>query len=164
VTVPGGRAAPGTPGRPRHGWHAWHGAPAPVRRLALGTAAVLGYGTAVHLLQLAAGGTDVHPGLSGWLRGYFVALTLLDPLASALLLRRRRSGVLLAVAVLVTDAAANAWANHGLDPATGVTPGRLGQGVITLLALVLLAAAPALWRWADPHPPVASADGDRPAR
>ena len=44
------------------------------------------------------------------------------------------------------DAAANGWVHHVLYPATGVTAGRVGQGVITLLAPLLVATTPALWR------------------
>ena len=111
---------------------------------------VLLYGTAVHVVQLAAAGGTPYPGMPGWLRAYFLSLTLLDPLTAGLLLLRRRSGVVLAVAVLVSDAAANGWANYALDPASGVTPGRVGQAVITLLALALLAVTPLLWRAVPP--------------
>ncbi len=111
------------------------------------------YGTAVHVVQLAAAGGAPYPGMPGWLRAYFVSLTLLDLLTAGLLLLRRRSGVVLAVAVLVSDAAANGWANYALDPASGVTPGRVGQAVITLLALALLAVTPLLWRATAPLSP-----------
>ncbi|WP_245692003.1 hypothetical protein [Geodermatophilus telluris] len=112
--------------------------------------AVLAYGTAVHVVQLVLGGDDPYPGLPGWLSGYFVSLTLLDPLAGVLLWLRRRSGVVLTVGVLVSDAAANAWADYALDPAAGVTVGRVGQAVVTVLALAAVAAAPLLWRAASP--------------
>jgi len=72
-------------------------------------------------------------------------LTVLDPLAALLLARARRSGVVLAVAVLVTDAAANGWANGVLDPAPGMTAGRIGTVVISALALGLLVLAGRLW-------------------
>lgn len=132
----------------------WHDAPAPARRAVLGLVLVLAYGTWVHLVHLATSGGDPYPTprgwlpLPGWLRVYFVALTALDPLAAALLALRRRSGVVLAVVVLVTDAVANGYANYALDPAVGITPGRVGQAVITVLALAALALAPSLWRHA----------------
>ncbi|MGQ7296413.1 hypothetical protein [Quadrisphaera sp. KR29] len=50
---------------------------------------------------------------------YFVSLTVLDPLAALLLARRQRTGVVLAVVVLVTDAVANALANYAFDPLRG---------------------------------------------
>ena len=128
----------------------WDGAPRPARVAAAATVVVLAYGTVVHVVHLATSGGDPYPDLPGWLRVYFVALTLLDPLAAWLLLRRRRGGVVLAVAVLVSDAAANGWVHHVLYPATGVTAGRVGQGVITLLALLLVAATPALCRATAP--------------
>lgn len=128
----------------------WDGAPRSARAAAATAVLVLLYGTAVHVVQLAAAGGDPYPELPGWLRTYFVSLTLLDPLAAWLLLQRRRGGIVLAVAVLVSDAAANGWAGYALDPASGVTAGRVGQAVVTLLALALLAATPALWRAVPP--------------
>lgn len=129
---------------------AWAGAPRSVRAVVLGYVLLLAFGTVVHVVQLAVGGLDPYPGLPAWLRLYFVSLTLADPLAAVLLWQRRRSGVVLAVAVFVTDAAANGWANYALDPTGGVTVGRVGQAVIAVLAVVLLVLAPRLWRHADP--------------
>jgi hypothetical protein len=127
----------------------WAGAPADVRALVGGAVLVLAYGTAVHVVQLVGSGFDPYPELPGWLRGYFVALTVLDPLAAVLLAGGRRSGVVLVVAVLVTDALANGWANYGLDPAAGITPGRVGQAVISVLALVAVLTSRRLWRYAE---------------
>ncbi len=64
-----------------------------------------------------------------------------------LLLQRRRAGLILGCAVLLTDAGANAYANYVLDVRPGITAGRVGQAVITFLTLVLCAAAPRLWPW-----------------
>ncbi len=133
-----------TPGALRR----WDDAPSTARRAALVLSAVLGCGTAVHLVQLALSGGTPYPGLPAWLRVYLVGLTLADPLAAVLLLRRARSGVALAVVVLVTDAAANGYAHYVLDPAAGLTVGRVGHGVITLVAAVAVIAAPSLWRHA----------------
>ena len=121
-----------------------------MRAAAVATVLVLAYGTVVHVVQLALAGGDPYPDLPGWLRGYCVSLTVLDPLAALLVARRRRSGVALAVAVLVSDAAANGWANHVVDPADGLTAGRVGHAVITVLAVGLLMAAPGLWRATAP--------------
>ena len=107
---------------------------------------VLTYGTGVHLVQLMASGLDPYPELPGSLRTYFVALTVLDPLAAVLLARHTRTGVTLAVTVLVTDAAANGWANYALDPVAGVTTGRITHAVITVLAIGACTAGPYLWR------------------
>ena len=113
--------------------------------------AVFSYGTVVHAAQLATRGWDPYPTLPGWLAAYFVSLTVFDPLAAAFLWLRRREGLALGCAVLVTDAAANGYANYVLDSSPGVTAGRIGQAVITALAITLLAASPRLWPWL--HPP-----------
>lgn len=124
-----------------------HGAPLAARAVLNATVAVFCYGTIVHLAQLIGSGFDPYPLAPGWLAAYFVSLTLLDPLAAVLLLQRRRAGLILGCAVLLTDAGANAYANYVLDPRPGITAGRVGQAVITLLALALCAAAPRLWPW-----------------
>ncbi|MGY1842749.1 hypothetical protein [Modestobacter sp. SYSU DS0875] len=125
---------------------AWSGAPRGVRAGAVAGAVLLVFGTVVHVVHLIAAGTAVHAGQPGWLRLYFVSLTVLDPLAAVLLWRARRGGLVLAVAVLVTDAAANGWANYALDPTGGVTVGRVGQALITVIAVAALAWAPVAWR------------------
>lgn len=66
-------------------------------------------------------------------------LAVLDALAAVFLLLRRRAGLVLGCAVLVTDAAANGYANCAIDASAGQTGGRVGHAVITLLALVLRA-------------------------
>ena len=50
-----------------------------------GLAAVLAYGGVVHVVQLATGGWPPYAWAPPWLAAYFTALTLLDPLAAALL-------------------------------------------------------------------------------
>lgn len=107
---------------------------------------MLTYGTVVHLLQLVTSGFNPYPALPDWLRAYFTALTVLDPLAVVLLARRRRSGVVLAATVLVSDAVANGWANYALDDSVGVTTGRVGDAVTTVLADALVIAQPRLLR------------------
>lgn len=126
----------------------WQGAPRAVRTTALAVVVVLVYGTAVHVGELVASGFNPYPDLPSWLRVYFIALTGLDPLAAMLLARRRRSGVVLTVVVLVSDAAANGFANYVLDRTVGVTAGRVGHTVVTMLAIGVCAAAPQLWRTA----------------
>jgi hypothetical protein len=121
-----------------------------VRRAVLAASAVFAYGTVVHVVQLVVGGGDPYPSLPPWLATYFISLTLLDPLAAVLLQLRRRAGLLLGCAVLVTDAAANGYANHVIDASAGVTAGRVGHAVITLLALALLSVTPRLWPWLQP--------------
>jgi len=101
-------------------------------------------------VHLVSSGFDPYPEAPPWLRTYFVALTVVDLLAAVLLARRTRGGVVLAVAVLVSDAAANGWANYVLDPASGVTVGRVGQAGITVLAVAVCATTPRLWRATAP--------------
>jgi hypothetical protein len=130
----------------------WRGAPQFIRVIVAVVVLLLAYGTVVHVVQLVSSGFDPYPGLPGWLRIYFVALTVLDPLAAVLLTRRHRSGVALATMVLVSDAVANGFANYPFDPTIGLTPGRFGHGVITILALGMCVAAPWLWRHAPVQP------------
>ncbi|MER5334108.1 hypothetical protein [Micromonospora sp. NPDC002717] len=78
---------------------------------------------------------------------YFTSLAVFDPLAALLLALRRIEGLLLGCVVLASDAAANGYANYVLDTVPGTTPGRIGQVVITALAVALIAAAPRVAPW-----------------
>ncbi|MEU5525522.1 hypothetical protein ABZ744_01110 [Micromonospora chersina] len=109
---------------------------------------VFAYGGIVHLgdlLGVRPGGPG--PSIPSWLMVYFTSLTLLDPLAALLLALRRIEGLLLGCVVLASDAAANGYANYVLDTAPGITPGRVGQAVVTVLAVALIAAAPRVAPW-----------------
>ncbi|WP_307872757.1 hypothetical protein [Paractinoplanes ovalisporus] len=97
------------------------------------------YGTIVHVVQLAMGG---YPEMPGWLAAYFVSLTFLDALAVVLLLCRPAAGLVLGCFIMVTDAAANFYANYVVDNSPGLTAGRVGQAVITLLAVALVTLTP----------------------
>ncbi len=123
----------------------WPGAPRTARAAAFTCALALVYGTVVHVVHLAMGGTAPYPSMPRWLAAYFVSLTVLDPLAAVLLLQRRRAGLALGCTVLLTDAAANGYANYVLDDTAGLTVGRVGHGVISALALSLTLAAAQLW-------------------
>ncbi|MEE6286459.1 hypothetical protein V2J52_02175 [Georgenia sp. MJ173] len=125
----------------------WAGVPTDVRRIVAGTVLVFGYGTVVHLVQLVRAPAEPYPGAPGWLVAFFVSLTVLDPLVVVLLVRRRRVGHTLACAVLGGDALANGYASYVLDPASGVTAGRVGQGVITGVAVILLATGSRVRPW-----------------
>lgn len=107
---------------------------------------VLGYGTVVHVVNLLSSGFHPYPVAPTWLRSYWVALTVADPVAAVMVAWRTRAGVVLAVAVLVSDAAANGWANYVLDPASGVTVRHVGHGVVSAIAIAVCAATPRLWR------------------
>ena len=74
-----------------------------------------------HVIDLLAGGVLVYDAVPAWLAGYWVALTALDPAAAVLVTPRRRTGLVLAAVVPVTDAAANgyqstfpSWAAHSM--------------------------------------------------
>jgi hypothetical protein len=125
----------------------WAGVPGRIRVVVAAAVLVFGYGTAAHVGQLVTGGARPYPSAPAWLAVYFVSLTLLDPLAAILLALRRSTGLILGCAVLVSDAAANAYANYVLDPAPGITAGRVGQAVITVLAVALVIAAPRVRPW-----------------
>ncbi|MDZ7930814.1 MAG: hypothetical protein U5N21_12505 [Rhodococcus sp. (in: high G+C Gram-positive bacteria)] len=110
--------------------------------------AVFAYGTVVHLVQLVGGGSDPYPGVPVAIAWFFVALVVLDPLAAVLIARRRRIGLVFGAAILLLDAAANAVVNYPpYDPTDGVTAGRVGQAVVTALAVLLVCTTPRLWRW-----------------
>ena len=124
----------------------WRGEPRRIRWVAGVLVSVLVYGTLVHVAQLALARLAPYPGIPTALRAYFVALTVLDPLAAVLLAARRRSGVVVAVAVFVSDAVANVWVNYVREDSRGVTTGRIGAVVVAVLALAAVLLAPRLWR------------------
>ncbi|WP_254781368.1 hypothetical protein [Modestobacter sp. DSM 44400] len=114
---------------------------------------VFGYGTVVHIGQVAGLGAPAGP-LPAWLSAFFASLVLLDPLVAVPVTRRLRAGVVLgavvlSAVVLAADAMANAWASYVLDAAGVVTAGRVGQGIVTVLAVALLTVVPTLWRWSE---------------
>ncbi len=99
-------------------------------------------GTASHVLDLIAGGADTYGDFPSGLRVFWLSLTVLDPLTVALLLLRKRAGIVLGLVVILSDIAVN-WTvffTIGGNPLFGV----VNQ---TVFAVVLLATAPALWRW-----------------
>ena len=96
-------------------------------------------GTVSHIVDFALQGADVYATAPPALRLFFVALVVIDPVVVVLLLRLRRSGLLLAVAVIVADVAAN-LAMTTIDPAW---PFPVTQSLFGLFALV---AAPPAWR------------------
>jgi hypothetical protein len=126
----------------------WREAPRGIAVIVAVQVAVLGYGGVVHVVQLATGGWPPYGWAPAWLAAYFTALTVFDPLAAALLWARRRIGVCLSVLILVTDALANAYAIYGLHAATALA--RVGQAVISVLALGAVLTARKVWNLSDP--------------
>lgn len=105
-----------------------------------------GVGACTHVLDLVAGGAQVYAGFPTAVRVFWVSLTVLDPLAVVLVLRRRRAGVALGVAVMVADVAVN-WTVHA------VVGGGSPRGLVTLTAfgVLVLATAVPLDRWFARH-------------
>src|ERR687883_190097 len=96
----------------------WRGVPPSIRRLVGVEVAILAYGTAVHLVQLATGGWPPYRWAPTGLAIYFTSLTVLDPLAAGLLWARRSLGLYLGAAVPVSDAPANGYADYVLPRGT----------------------------------------------
>lgn len=88
---------------------------AAVERLAIGVlVAGFAIGTTTHTVQLVTRGWVVFTAAPVWMNVYWTALTFLDPLAAVLLLRSRRAGLVLALAIMLSDVAINSYALHGL--------------------------------------------------
>lgn len=102
--------------------------------------AVSMYGAVVHVVQLTVAGWDPYPSVPRWPAAFYVSLTFLDPHTSVLLLLRSRAGLTLGCAILVTNTTAKGFANYAIDTSVGLTAGRAGHAVITLMTLALLLA------------------------
>ncbi|WP_427894470.1 hypothetical protein ACQHIV_14270 [Kribbella sp. GL6] len=113
----------------------------PVR---VGAVVVFGYGTAVHAYDLINYGLNAYADFPVWLGGYFTALIALDAASAVLIATRRRAGLALGSAVLVTDALANWYAVYISNPDVGTLP-RIGQAVTSALAVGLVFASVRLW-------------------
>jgi hypothetical protein len=133
-------------------WRRWQGVPRSVLLVVAVQVAVLGYGGVVHVVQLATGGWPPYRWAPIWLAIYFTSLTLFDPLAAVLLWARRATGLYLGILVLATDAAANGYAVYCLPGATATA--RIGQALVSVLAVTAVIMAPRVRRWMHPVPPV----------
>ena len=127
-----------------------------VRRLVAVQVIALTWGALVHAAMLVGAATGpaavLDPAVPVGVAVYWVALTLLDPLAAALLALRRRVGLGASAAVLVSDSAVNGYVIHGLG--VGVPWAWVGHLVVTALALVVVVTwpvvSPWLLRWSSP--------------
>ena len=99
-------------------------------------------GTTSHVLDLAAGGLQTYAGFPTALRLFWISLTVLDPVTVVLLALRRRTGIVLALAVILVDIAVNWTVFLTIE-------GNPIYGVVnqTLFAVILMSTAPTLWRW-----------------
>jgi hypothetical protein len=116
---------------------------------------VLGFlvGTTTHTADLIVGGLNAYSDFPLGVRLFWVSLTFLDPATAALIIFRRRSGIVLGIAVIVADIAVN-WTVF-------VMVGGLSLfGVISqsLFAALILVTARPLWRWFGPSSPRERAD------
>lgn len=105
---------------------------------------VIGFlvGTTTHTADLIIGGSDAYGGFPLGVRLFWVTLTILDPVTAALIIFRRRSGIVLGVAVIIADIAVN-WTVF-------VAVGGLSFfGVISqsLFAGFIFVTARPLWIW-----------------
>ncbi len=105
---------------------------------------VIGFliGTTTHTADLILGGLDVYGGFPPGVRLFWVTLTVLDPITAVLIILRRRSGIVLGIAVIVADIAVN-WTVFVL------LGGLSWFGVInqSLFAVLIVVTARPLWIW-----------------
>lgn len=84
-----------------------------IERVAIGILiAGFAIGTTTHVLALLNRGWMVNPSAPVWMNVYWTALTFLDSLAVVLLLRSRRAGLVLALAIMLSDVAINTYVSH----------------------------------------------------
>ena len=105
---------------------------------------VIGFlvGTTTHTADLIVGGLNAYSAFPLGVQLFWVTLTILDPVTAALIIFRRRSGIVLGSAVMIADLTVN-WTVF-------VTVGGLSSfGVITqsLFAALIFVTARALWTW-----------------
>jgi hypothetical protein len=121
---------------------------------------VLGFlvGTTTHTADLIVGGVNAYSDFPLRVRLFWVSLTILDPVTAALIIFRRRSGIVLGIAVIVADIAVN-WTVFA------VVGGLSLFGVISqsLFAVLILVTARPLWVWFGQSSPLERADLNREA-
>lgn len=106
---------------------------------------LLAVGTVTHVTDFLRHGWVPYPWAPRWLNLYWTSLAVLDTAAAALLLTGRRFGVDLAMAIMITDLTANAYAATFIRHANPLAE----EGVLRLAAftVVVLMLAP----MARPH-------------
>ena len=105
---------------------------------------VLGFlvGTTTHTADLIVGGLNAYSDFPLGVRLFWVSLTIIDPATAALIIFRRRSGIVLGIAVIVADIAVN-WTVFAMVGGLSLF-GVLSQ---SLFAVLILATVRPLWRW-----------------
>jgi hypothetical protein len=91
-------------------------APRPAVERLIVAVLIIGFaiGTLTHARRLLTAGWVAIPTAPAWMNVYWTALTVLNPFAAVLLLRWRRAGLVLAIAIMLSDVAINTYALHGL--------------------------------------------------
>jgi hypothetical protein len=99
-------------------------------------------GTTTHTADLIVGGVNAYSDFPLGVRLFWMSLTILDPATAALIIFRRRSGIVLGIAVIVADIAVN-WTVFVMVGGLSIF------GVISqsLFAVLILVTARPLWRW-----------------
>jgi len=123
-------------------------------RIALGVyAGAFLVATVSHIVDIVVHGDSVYAAAPPQLRLFFVSLVVLDPVVVALVLRMRRAGVLLAVAVMLADVTANV-AMSAIDPTWRLAPTLPVFGVFVVVTALPLwrSLAPPRARSVPPHP------------
>ncbi len=99
-------------------------------------------GTTTHTADLIVGGLNAYSAFPLGVRLFWATLTILDPATAALIIFRRRSGIVLGSAVIIADIAVN-WTVFAM------VGGLSYFGVInqSLFAVLIFFTARPLWIW-----------------
>jgi len=99
-------------------------------------------GGGFHIYDNLAGGFLPYRFVPMWINIYWTALALFDVLAAYLLIAHRRSGLALALLIMLSDVGINSYALYGLD----VFPSPAPLQLQSLFLGFTVAATIALWR------------------
>jgi hypothetical protein len=105
---------------------------------------VIGFliGTTTHTADLIFGGLNAYSGFPLGVRLFWMTLTILDPVTAALIIFRRRSGIVLGFVVIIADIAVN-WTVFATLGGLSIF-GVLSQ---SLFAVLIIVTARPLCRW-----------------
>ncbi len=104
--------------------------------------AAFGVGTTTHIVTMVEYGWHTYSLEPVWLEHYWSSLTILDPLAIILLWTRIRAGLVLALAIMISDVLINSYALYGL----GIDMPLDRLQLQTAFLGFLLGSSPFLWR------------------
>lgn len=100
--------------------------------------ALLAVGTVSHVGEFIRDGWTPYPWAPRWLNVYWTSLALFDTAAAVLMLAGRRLGIDLAMAIMITDLTANAYAATYVRHANPLAEmGVLRLAVFTVVVLML---------------------------